>query len=133
MKYLLLIIGLVLWVGIRSRKAVQKQLSDLEDAANRQQTDSRPAFESLFEDRKVSNTSFAEEEKAAGYFTYETQPVYTAQTVASAKESTDKAKNVVLGKEEESAGSGFDLRQAIVYSTILRAKYIPETNNSVIN
>ena len=42
-------------------------------------------------------------------------------------------KNVVLGKEEESAGSGFDLRQAIVYSTILRAKYIPETNNSVIN
>ena len=120
MKYLLLIIGLVLWVGIRSRKAVQKQLSDL-------------AFESLFEDRQVSNTSFAEEEKAAGYFTYETQPVYTAQTVASAKESTDKAKNVVLGKEEESAGSGFDLRQAIVYSTILRAKYIPETNNSVIN
>ena len=75
MKYILFIVGMILWVGISARKYARKQISDLEDDSYQQKKPSRPAFESLFVDEPKAETSFAEEEAAAGYFTYESEPV----------------------------------------------------------
>lgn len=134
MKYILFIIGLVLWAGISARSKVRKQLSDLEDASNGQQTSSSPAYESLFAEHMQEKRSFAEEEAAAGYFTYETEkPSDESQTSQSASVKSPFVQTVKVANTDEGSSTVFDLRQAIVYNTILKAKYIPEVNLHEIN
>lgn len=129
MKLVFFILAIILWVGFRSYKTVRKQMSDLEDAPE-PRSSSRPAFESLFE-RGREEMSFAEEERKAGYFTYESEP--TQPVTPSRKSGIPEEKPVADRGSEKEQGSVFDLRQAIVYNTILEAKYVPEMNPSEIN
>ncbi|MBR1833918.1 MAG: hypothetical protein IJ785_00180 [Bacteroidales bacterium] len=133
MKYILFIVGMVLWVGISSRKYMRKQVSDLEDDSYQPQKPSRPAFESLFVDEAKTETSFAEEEAAAGYFTYESEPAAPQSASAAAPTAVSSFARGTMQVDREPAGADFDLRQAIIYHTILTAKYVPEVNLHEIN
>lgn len=133
MKYILFIVGMILWVGISARKYARKQISDLEDDSYQQKKPSRPAFESLFVDEPKVETSFAEEEAAAGYFTYESEPMAPQSAAAAATTSAPSSARGVMEMGKESARVDFDLRQAIIYHTILTAKYVPEVNLQEIN
>jgi len=121
--------ALILWIGLRSYKSVRKQLSDLEDSANGKGASPKPAFESLFDESEPSEMNFAEEEASAGYYSYESTP--TPPTSFESRASTSgkhQVGSVGYAESEEVRSNGFDLRQAIVYDTILRAKYAPESN-----
>jgi len=136
MKYILFIMGIVLWVGISSRKRVRKAISDLEDDAYAQQEPSRPAFESLFvdEDERAEEVPFAKEEAAAGYFTYETEPAAPKfERRAEPSAPIFRADNAIENIPKEGSAATFDLRQAIIYNTILSAKYVSGTNLPEIN
>ena len=130
MKFFLFIMAIILWVGLRSYKTVRKQMSDPEDVPQPRPS-SRPAYEALFENLQGKEMSFAEEERKAGYFTYESESVQPVK--ASPKPRTAETKTVVEATNEKVQDSVFDLRQAIVYNTILKAKYVPEMNPSEIN
>ena len=120
--YILFILVFILLVGGRSFKAVkaiQKEFSDLENAPVK----SSSAFESLFATEKPRQSSFADEEKKAGYFTYETD-----DSSAEVQYNTKVTRPVVqpVMREEAEAPASFDLKQAIVYNAILTPKYLGE-------
>ncbi|GEM_PF-1786503 len=138
MKYLLFILGIVLWVGIGSRKSLRKSISAQEDDSHTSDSGMRSAFESLFADQPKAAPSFAEEEASAGYFTYESEPVSTASNMSSfqnpvSMDSPIGHSSQVMTETSEIVPPGFDLRQAIIYNSILTAKYIPEANLPEIN
>ena len=120
--YILFILVFILLVGGRSVKSIRafrQELSDLENAPVKP----TPAFESLFATEKPGRRSFAEEEKKAGYFTYETD-----DSSAEVQYNTKVTRPVVqpVMREEAEAPASFDLRQAIVYNAILTPKYLGE-------
>ena len=79
MRSFLLIVAVILWVALRSNAAKAKRKAAMEESASQPSQPSyssvRSAFESLFaeEDEAQSvNSTFAEEGKKAGYYSYET-------------------------------------------------------------
>ena len=119
MEYFLIIVVLILLVGGKSAKSIKafrQELSDLENSTETPQ----PAFESLFKTAKPEKKSFADEERSAGYFTYESMdaPARPAQSQNSQK---------MLVAEVQEPQVEFNLRQAVILDTILRAKYVPDS------
>ena len=120
--YILFILVFILLVGGRSFKAVkaiQKEFSDLENAPVK----SSSAFESLFATEKPRQSSFADEEKKAGYFTYETDD---SSSETSYSPNVTRPVMPQTSREEAETAPSFDLRQAIVYNAILTPKYLSE-------
>lgn len=123
MEYILFILVIVLLVGGRSVKSIRafrQELSDLENEPVRNE----PAFESLFAMAKPDSRSFAEEERKAGYFTYETD-----DSSAEAQYKRPNVMNPVVQPaklDESEAAPTFDLRLAIVHNAILTPKYLTE-------
>ena len=113
---------------MKSIRAFRQELSDLENAPEKPQS----AFESLFSIAKTGTRSFAEEEKNAGYFTYETEDSSSEVQYNSPKVSRPVVQ-MVAKEEAEADVSAFDLRQAIVYNAILTPKYLSEVGYSEIN
>lgn len=131
MEYILFILVIVLLVGGRSVKSIRafrQELSDLENAPEKPQS----AFESLFATAKNGTRSFAEEEKNAGYFTYETEDSSSEAQYNGPKVSKPVVQ-MVAKEEAEADAAAFDLRQAIVYNAILTPKYLSEVGYSEIN
>ena len=137
MKSFLLIVAVILWVALRSNAAKAKRKAGMEESASQPSQPSyssvRSAFESLFaeEDEAQSvNSTFAEEGKKAGYYSYETvdesEPMYAhADTEANRSATSNPAET-----EEKPSAADFDLRQAIIYQTILSNKYLDEMHTA---
>lgn len=146
MTFGLTILILVLWFGLSARKAWRKALGDLEsepkgDAASQQGT-VKSAFESLFDTnrekvdsaRKVTS-NFATEASEAGYFSYESsvdattsdRPIFKSAPKARPMQSETRATQ--SAGELLTEASAFDLRQAVVYQTILTNKYISDMHS----
>lgn len=137
MKSFLLIVAVILWVALRSNAAKAKRKAAMEESASQPSQPSyssvRSAFESLFaeEDEAQSvNSTFAEEGKKAGYYSYETvdepEPMYAqAETAANRSACPNPAET-----EEKPSAADFDLRQAIIYQTILSNKYLDEMHTA---
>ena len=120
--YILFILVFVLLVGgrsVKSKRAFRQEFSDLENAPEK----SSSAFESLFATAKPESRSFAEEEKKAGYFTYETE-----DSSMGTQYSPSMARPIAqpVGREEAESATLFDLKHAIVYNAILTPKYLNE-------
>ena len=142
MEFGLTILIIVLWFGLLARKAWRKALSDLEsepkgDTAPQQGT-VKSAFDSLFDTARetVSNTwkgssTFAKEASEAGYFSYESstdssseRPVFKSAPKARPVQSEVRVSQPVADLLPEAPV--FDLRQAVIYQTILSNKYISD-------
>ena len=126
MEYILFILVIVLLVGgksVKSIRAFRQELSDLENAPEKPQ----PAFESLFATSKAAARSFADEEKRAGYFTYESDDS-SAEVLHSSPKVNNTVVQPVVREEAANAENAapFDLKQAIVYNAILTPKYLTE-------
>lgn len=121
MEYIFFVLVIVLLVGGRSAKfinAFRKELSDLEN----QPVKPVSVDESLFTAAKSTRKSFAQEEKSAGYFTYETE-----DSSLEKPNSEPKVSRIVpqaVRQEEQLPSFNFDLKQAIVYNAILTPKYL---------
>ena len=130
MNTILLISLFILGLGYLGKRKLRGLESESEgDMAPRKQSPT-PAFESLFEEApaKESPSSFEDEASAAGYFSYET---VEDEAVASPKE-TDSALNPVVmhvASDELEEEGKFNLRQAIIYETILHNKFLPIYSN----
>ena len=126
MEYILFILVIVLLVGGKSMKSIRafrQELSDLENAPEKPQ----PAFESLFATSKADARSFADEEKRAGYFTYESDDS-SAEVLHNSSKVNNTVVQPVVREEAANAENAapFDLKQAIVYNAILTPKYLTE-------
>ncbi len=140
MKTFFLILTVVLWVVVRSAAAKAKRSEQSEDAASKPSQPSyssvRSAFESLFDDEETqeeapASASFSQEEAQAGYYSYETVDEPEAQPMSYQTQqppSPSAAQDVtpVPTAEPEPVLQDFDLRQAVVYQTILSNKYLDE-------
>lgn len=120
MSTFLIILAVVLWVGARFFRKVKAEFADLEvtDAASEQPThvaspvrQARPAVESLFESESSST-------QGSPYFTYESAVVNTSGSPVSALKQEAPVR--------VEAAAAFDLRQAVIYQTILNNNYISE-------
>ena len=130
MKTFWLITILILWMGFKAyRKGVRRTAAHPEDSAEGTQQPiayPRPSFESLFEEDDEEK-----DEEAPSYFSYETleEEERQQQPVAAVRE-TRPQEPVVAAVEEPVETPAFDLRQAVIYQTILNNKYNPEMSHS---
>lgn len=107
----LIVIAVILWVGLKSYRKVQEQF-DLADADEAPHRPARPAVETLFEND-------APQSKEQPYFTYETMDGLPAD---KSEQPDVKAEAAV----EAEPAAAFNLRQAVIYQTILNNNYISE-------
>lgn len=132
MKTFLIILITIAYIGWKAYKGVRKNFTvDTDDTVNEPQADTpRPAFESLFDEEETNNTpySFEEEEKAAGYYTYESTEEINPSTAQDLQPSPVSMVSEV--EETQPEMPAFDLRQAVIYQTILNNKYNPEVSLS---
>lgn len=139
MKTFLLILTVILWIALRTHVAQAKRKAEMEKSAPEPSQPSRSsvrsAFESLFdeEEKEASDrSSFAQEEAKAGYYSYETVDEPEVEPVYAKVDPTLKRKSWtnVAETEEEPSEIDFDLRQAIIYQTILSNKYLNEMHST---
>lgn len=124
--------AVVLWVGAKSRAAAVKREPDSEnasDSVSEGRHSHKSAFESLFnefmaypdtqETDPVDSFVSSTEESNGSYSATETvvEPLSAQQTAQP---------SVVSSVEEPNAEVAFDLRQAVIYQTILSNKYLDE-------
>jgi len=123
MKTFLIIMLAVLWVGYKAYKGVRKTFADPEETVgtptfSHDETAEEPENPFVYEYEEEPST-FEEEEKAAGYYTYETTEAPAAQP------ETPRVAAMVAEVPEVESEQPFDLRQAVIYQTILHNKYNP--------
>ena len=116
MNTFLIIIALVLWVGLKSYKSVRQQMADLENSADA-------------EEPKAS-TTFVEEERSAGYYSYKTVEEVNVENVPHTEDVSVRQDEAIQAGASDTKDTGndinFDLRQAVIYQTILNNKYLSE-------
>ncbi len=142
MKTVFLILTVVLWIVIRYASSKAKQNAETDATASEPSQPSfssvRSAFESLFEDEEAeaepTYSSFAQEEAQAGYYSYENveesevdaEPSRATSTQTTTTTTECSTMAPAAETEEPLAPQDFDLRQAIIYQTILSNKYLDE-------
>ena len=139
----LIFLAVALWFGLKVRKAYQKQTSELGSGTPSDEGTVKNAYESLFDDTqeaRPSNASspFSSEVGSAGYFSYETEaansmPSGRASRPSYQAVSTQPADMTSVASNDGAGAVDFDLRQAIIYDTILNNKYLSEIQPSEIN
>ena len=133
----LIFLAVALWFGLSIRKAYRKQMSELESETASTAGTVKNAFESLFDELDKSeetsqSSTFANEAASAGYYSYETttsgsqgrpaaNPTMSAQSARTVRPAVQPA--VV---QTEADATAFDLRQAVIYQTILTNKYLSD-------
>lgn len=154
MSTFIIITAVILWVGLKAYKSVRKNFADPEEpSVAPHQTDyPRPAYESLFGDEKSDGMegnpydyevddvrpTFADEEKTAGYYTYESTtteesmaPVYSETPAEPSRQTKAPQMEETVDSEScEACGQPFDLRQAVIYFSILHNQYNKEMSLS---
>lgn len=138
MKTFLLILAVILWVAIRANAAKVKRESRIDDASEPSQPGYDPvrsAFESLFdEDLEAESTRAysAQEDTGADDYSYETMNEPEPEPTFD-KPETEPIRNAyskVAKAADEAVVSDFDLRQAVIYQTILSNKYLDEIHST---
>ena len=127
-------LAVALWFGLSVRKAYRKQVSELESGTASTAGTVKNAFESLFDEAtKVEETgrssSFANEAASAGYYSYESTASNAKSSAAANATPHARVAMPVAERNVEADATGFDLRQAIIYQTILTNKYISNTES----
>jgi len=139
---ILVIIGCLLLIGFRGFRKMKAAFSDWEASTGPKSDSSQSAFEQMCADEnevKEKVPSFGDEEREAGYFSYECASELAAEKDASAshtffgdairrsRESVNMASVEKPGKAEDDntddSGLDFDLRQAVIHQTILSNPY----------
>ena len=133
MKTFWLITIIVLWVGLKAyRKGMRTTAAHPEDSAEGPQQPTsypRPSYESLFEEDEEEQEEQPME--VPSYFSYETlEEEDKEQHPAAAAREAQPQRPVVVAEEEPAETPAFDLRQAVIYQTILHNKYNPEMSHS---
>lgn len=135
MKTFLFIVAVILWVGVKFLKTSANKAANLEDSstsASRETSSQKSAFESLFDEfmGETEPEPAAEEE-------YQWMDAYPFDESASDEEAVPNMaqESAEVVNETESAETidveadddfRFDLRQAVIYQTILNNKYLSE-------
>lgn len=147
MKTTILILALVLWVFLRSRAASAQRKRDAENDAAAERSDpgsspARSAFESLFDEKfdhpeawpgdsfggdpERESDGQAKRPSSSGWGINGDGTVRTGKKEKSRKPREAAVREVPVAAEEEESGADFDLRQAVIYQTILSNKYLDE-------
>ena len=137
----LIFLVVALWFGLSIRKAYHKQLSELGSEAASDAGTVKNAFESLFDESGQAeevnySTSFAKEAASAGYYSYEGATSTTDSRVAAKSAMSAQSPRPFRPTEPKTAvqavpdATAFDLRQAVIYQTILTNKYLQDTQTS---
>ena len=136
----LIFLAVALWFGVKMRNAYRKQMSELESDTASDQGTVRSTFESLFDEPKEqesngTSSTFASEAASAGYYSYETSSSATNRRAAANAAMSAQPKRPVRAAivQTEADATAFDLRQAIIYQTILDNKYLSDSQSTLIN
>lgn len=126
MNTFLFIMVAMLLVGFRYYKAKLRQMADQEDSSESANAASKSAFESLFDVHSdgMDNAASTRSSNSSSYFSYE-----TSEDSLECEVHNPKNENLTTAdtKEELSAEPvNVDLRQAVIYQTILSNKYLDE-------
>lgn len=134
MKLFLFILAVVLWVGARSRAAAAKHVADPENTSDTESASSpfkKSAFESLFDEFKGVVDNFDEpesvvepEEDPISPESGSTESFLRYEAVVGAQPQATETVVENFAKSEDN--QSFDLRQAVIYQTILSNKYLDE-------
>ena len=144
MKGFLLFLVVALWSGVKMRNAYRKQMSELESGTASDQSTLNSTFESLFDESRQqageeegADSTFASEAASAGYYSYETSSSATDRKTAAntfrPAQTMRPVRPATVQVQTEADAMAFDLRQAIIYQTILDNKYLSDTQSSIIN
>ncbi len=113
----------LLGFGVSLKKQIAESKRDAESCPQ----GPAPAVESLFEEEQDEPLpqSFEDEEREAGYFSYE-----TIDAVEENRPFEEVSVTPVIEDERYDSPlfGDFDLRQAIIYQTILHNEYLPNYN-----
>lgn len=126
MNTFLFIMVAMLLVGFRYYKAKLRQMADQEDSSESANAASKSAFESLFDVHSdgMDSAASTRSSNSSSYFSYE-----TSEDSPECEVHNPKNENLTTAdtKEELSAEPvNVDLRQAVIYQTILSNKYLDE-------
>lgn len=117
-------------------------MSELENDTASDQGTVKSMFESLFDDEpsqqheetEKASPSFASEAASAGYYSYETSS--NAKSFRSTRANVNSTRPSQMAQpvkpaevQVEADATAFDLRQAIIYQTILDNKYLSDTQS----
>ena len=126
----LIFLAVALWFGLSIRKAYRKQLSELESETAPTAGTVKNAFESLFDEaakeEETDRSSFANEAASAGYYSYECTVSNTKSRATARPAQQARVAMRVVERSEEADATAFDLRQAVIYQTILTNKYLSD-------
>ena len=131
----LIFLAVALWFGLSIRKAYRKQMSELESETASSEGTVKNAFESLFDDAREEvetegSPMFANEAASAGYYSYEgtTSKAKSRKSVNSTMSApTARIVDMSVSEQRDTGSTVFDLRQAVIYQTILDNKYLSDT------
>ncbi len=130
----IIFLAVALWFGLSIRKAYRKQMSELESETASSAGTVKNAFESLFNEstegeEAARSSSFANEAASAGYYSYESTASNSRARAAARPAQTAKPAMPVAERSVEADATAFDLRQAVIYQTILDNKYLSDTQS----
>ena len=108
---------------------MKKQIAESKKDAESCPQGPAPAVESLFDEEQDEPfpQSFEDEEREAGYFSYET---IDAVEENRPFEEVSVAPVIEDERYDSPLFGGFDLRQAVIYQTILHNEYLPNYNRN---
>lgn len=138
MNTFLIIMGVALWVGFSALQKKKQLGADSEDTSVPFPDDAKSVFETLFQQHIVVSPEMESFEEDFGDVVDEEpggQPYQTKQpeVVEPAPVATPVAFSTQPSSQPVVSGVDFDLRQAVIYQTILSNKYIDEFHSSEVN
>lgn len=130
--------AVILWVGVRSRKAMANKAADPEfhsDQEHQVSPSMKSTFESLFEEFSDQSVSEAfdeeefEQEQPVSDSEQEAAFVAFEDEVLSQDSAPDTSAGYVDEDSSDEESESFNLRQAVIYQTILNNKYLSEVHS----
>ena len=134
METFLYITLIVLWIGVALYRSVRKARIQDAESGLEDFVSAKPAYESLFEEE--TQGSYTQEEKPfSNYFSYENEPepMHSKPSKPNPVREEKVATPATATEKETVRNAEFDLRQAVIYQTILNNKYISKENSYEIN
>ena len=119
MSTFLIILATILWVGYSSYRKIKNAASDAGGEAMSQPSRPASAFEAMCEEEEKPMAAAQE------YFTYET---LEDEVNVDLNLNVDANAEVSAYDSDIAGVRGFDLRQAVIYQTILDNKYLHEVH-----
>ena len=121
--FLIVVLALVA-LGFRTYMTIKKQddfFGNPEDSATRRERSAAKAKARPKKEAKAA--TFEDEEREAGYFSYETLDETASAPAATERRKARQAVSTAAYEEQEEEPMQFDMRQAVIYQTILENPY----------